>query len=102
MMLRCFAFLLSFSALAMHAQAPPSEALQLEQVILVSRHGVRSPTNTRPRLAQVAAEPWPAWPVGPGELTPHGQQAATLMGGYYRSAFADAGMGARSALWNSA
>src|SRR4051794_22339805 len=70
----------------------PVDGLQLEQVILVSRHGVRSPTNTRPPLAQVAADPWPEWLVGPGELTPHGAQAATLMGAYYRDAFAQAGL----------
>jgi len=101
MMLRRFALLCSCSlvvcfgfAQALDAQSAPAtaDALQLEQVILVSRHGVRSPTATRPPLAQIAADPWPTWNVGPGELTPHGQQVATLMGAYYRSAFADAGL----------
>ncbi|MDP9267093.1 MAG: histidine-type phosphatase [Acidobacteriota bacterium] len=86
----CFGLALSLEAQS--APAAPADNLQLEQVVLVSRHGVRSPTNTRPPLAQVAAEPWPTWPVGPGELTPHGQHAATLMGAYYRSAFAQAGL----------
>jgi len=82
------------SALALDAQSAPAsaDALQLEQVVLVSRHGVRSPTETRPPLAQIAADPWPTWTVGPGELTPHGQQVATLMGAYYRSTFAGAGL----------
>lgn len=69
-----------------------AEDLQLEQVVLVSRHGVRSPTDIRPPLAQLAADPWPKWPVGPGELTPHGAKLATIMGGYYRDAFAREGL----------
>jgi len=72
-----------------------AEELQLEQVVLVSRHGVRSPTNLRLPLEQLAAEPWPRWPVGPGELTPQGAKLATIMGGYYRAAFAQEGLLAR-------
>lgn len=72
-----------------------AEDLQLVQVVLVSRHGVRSPTDIKPPLAQLAAGPWPKWEVAPGMLTPHGAQAATLMGAYYRDAFAAEGLLAR-------
>lgn len=84
-------FLVSCFAVALQAQSATDD-LQLQQVVLVSRHGVRSPTDTRPPLAQVAADPWPSWPVGPGDLTPRGQQLATIMGGYYRGLFAQAGL----------
>lgn len=85
--LRAAGLLLAF--LTLHAAA---EELQLQQVVLVSRHGVRSPTDLKPPLAQLAADPWPKWSIGPGELTPHGARLATLMGAYYREAFADDGL----------
>ena len=69
-----------------------AEDLVLQQVVLVSRHGVRSPTDIKPPLAQLAAEPWPKWDVSAGMLTPHGSEAATLMGRYYRDAFAAEGL----------
>jgi 4-phytase / acid phosphatase len=43
----------------------------LERIILI-RHGIRSPTKAPADLAKYAAEPWPSWPVAPGQLTPHG------------------------------
>jgi len=43
----------------------------LQRVILI-RHGIRSPTKAPADLAKYAADPWPAWPVAPGLLTPHG------------------------------
>ncbi|UPG92601.1 histidine-type phosphatase [Luteibacter aegosomatissinici] len=43
----------------------------LQRIILI-RHGIRSPTKAPAELAKYAAEPWPAWPVAPGQLTPHG------------------------------
>lgn len=60
--------------------------------VVISRHGVRSPTNTRPPLASIAAEPWPSWPVPPGYLTPRGAELARLLGGYYRGYFAAQGL----------
>jgi 4-phytase/acid phosphatase len=64
----------------------------LEKVVLISRHGVRSPTETHPPLADIASRPWPGWPVAPGELTPRGEKLAALMGEYYRKLFADRGL----------
>ena len=62
------------------AAAPP----QLRYVVIVTRHGVRSPIWTPERLAPYAAEPWPDWGVAPGFLTPHGRALMVLMGTYYR------------------
>jgi 4-phytase/acid phosphatase len=80
------------AVLALFALSAAAEDLVLQQVVLVSRHGVRSPTDIKPPLAQLAADPWPNWEVGPGMLTAHGAQAATLMGSYYRAAFASEGL----------
>ena len=62
------------------AAAPP----QLRYVVIITRHGVRSPTWTSDRLNQYSAEPWPDWGVPPGYLTPHGRGLMQLMGTYYR------------------
>jgi 4-phytase/acid phosphatase len=58
--------------------------LTLEKVVLISRHGVRSPTAGDTPLSDIARQSWPAWPVPPGYLTPRGQALAALMGSYYR------------------
>jgi len=68
--------------------APPV----LQAVVVVSRHGVRSPMKLG-ELDAYAAQPWPAWPVGPGELTPHGAMLMTAFGRAYRESFAAAGLG---------
>jgi 4-phytase/acid phosphatase len=49
-----------------------SKAERLRLVVILSRHGVRSPTWTQAKLNAYSALPWPAWSVAPGELTPHG------------------------------
>jgi 4-phytase/acid phosphatase len=56
----------------------------LRYVAIITRHGVRSPTWTAERLNQYSAEPWPAWNVPPGYLTPHGRLLMQLVGNYYR------------------
>ncbi len=62
------------------AAAPP----QLKYVVIISRHGVRSPTWDTARLNQYSAEPWPDWGAPPGNLTAHGRALIVLMGDYYR------------------
>jgi 4-phytase/acid phosphatase len=59
-------------------------SLQLKYVVIVSRHGVRSPTWDPARLNQYSAQPWPDWGVAPGELTPHGRDLIKILGHYYR------------------
>ena len=63
---------------------PLAAAPRLKYVVIVSRHGVRSPTWETSRLNQYSAEPWPEWDVPPGNLTPHGRKLIELMGSYYR------------------
>ncbi len=76
------------AGLSVPAAAPP----QLRYVVIVTRHGVRSPTANAARLNQYSAQPWPEWGVSPGYLTAHGRALMTIMGAYYREWLAGAGL----------
>ena len=65
---------------------------ELRYALIVSRHGVRSPTWDTARLNGYSTEAWPDWGVGPGELTPHGRAGVKLMGDYYRAWLSKAGL----------
>jgi len=65
------------------AQEPASRET-LQYALIVTRHGVRSPTWTLERLNQYSAEPWPDFGVPPGHLTPHGRRLMTILGTFYR------------------
>lgn len=55
------------------AQAgPPDEGAELVKMVVLERHGVRSPTQSPQTLAQWSRRDWPDWPVGRGRLTPRG------------------------------
>jgi 4-phytase/acid phosphatase len=90
--LRFCAFLVLFCAAGvMAASAGPAAAPDLRLVVIVSRHGVRSPTDPN-ELATFAARPWPTWEVAPGYLTPHGATLMTYFGASYRAFYAAAGL----------
>jgi len=74
---------------ALAAGTPKAE---LKYAIILSRHGVRSPTWDSARLNEYSSQPWPDWGVAPGELTPHGRAAVKLMGAYDRAWLARAGL----------
>jgi len=63
----------------------------VEKAIIVSRHGVRPPTNQR-ALNPLSTKSWPTWPVPDGDLTPHGAEAARLMGRHYRASLSMSGL----------
>jgi 4-phytase/acid phosphatase len=75
------------------AQEPaPSPASDLTFVLILSRHGVRSPLLRNEEMARFAADPWPQWEVPAGILTPHGRKVMELMGAYYRAYYASQGL----------
>jgi 4-phytase / acid phosphatase len=69
-------------AVAMPAAAQGEDVLQ--KLVIVSRHGVRTPLPASAELANWAREPWPQWNQPAGALTPRGAQLASLMGRWYR------------------
>ena len=75
------------AALAEQAAAPGG---RLVKVVILSRHGVRSPIPSQAELATWTASPWPTWQCDakvcePGQFTPRGRMLAEQMGTYYRS-----------------
>ncbi len=65
---------------------------QLKMVVILSRHGVRSPTWTQARLDSYSALPWPKWAVAPGDLTSRGHELVRLFARYDRTALAQKGL----------
>jgi 4-phytase / acid phosphatase len=86
---RLFAFLavavLLCGARPASAETPQSSGLRM--VIVLSRHGVRSPTHPA-ELQAYARQPWPAWTGHPGDLTNRGALLMRQYGAYYRRAYA--------------
>jgi 4-phytase/acid phosphatase len=77
---------------ALLVAAPAAAQPVLDRVVLVERHGVRSPTQDKAALDALSAAPWPVWSVKPGELTAHGAEGVRLMGAALRKVFADQGL----------
>ena len=61
---------------------PGDEVLQ--KVVVVSRHGVRTPTAPAAELANWAGQPWPERSQPLAALTPRGAVLAKIMGRWYR------------------
>ncbi len=59
---------------------------------MLMRHSVRPPTKDHPTPKGTTAQPWPAWSTPIGELTPHGEEGARLMGIYNRQLLATRGL----------
>lgn len=64
----------------------------LQQVVVLSRHGVRSPLQQSRLLNEITPDCWPKWPVKPGYLTPRGELLMTLMGKFYGDYFRKKGL----------
>lgn len=56
------------------ALAVAADQAQLEKVVVLSRHGLRSPTQDRHELESWALRPWPPWSVPRGDLTARGAE----------------------------
>ncbi len=72
----------------MTAQTLPGagDGTSLKQNIIFGRHSIRSSTVDPATLASFSANPYPPFSGVPtGYLTPHGQQAARLLGAYFHA-----------------
>jgi 4-phytase/acid phosphatase len=81
------------------AQSPSTASMKtdtagdhLRLVVVLSRHGVRSPTWTLDRLNTYSSQPWPAWSVEPGILTARGADLLKHFGSYDRASYAGLGL----------
>ena len=83
--LLCLAFV--FAATSFAAAAPV-----LERVVMVSRHGVRSPIKTVDALNALTKRGWAAWPVAAGEMTDHGAKDLAIMADDLRATYAAKGV----------
>ncbi|KQM19236.1 hypothetical protein ASE73_17830 [Sphingomonas sp. Leaf24] len=64
--------------------SPAAARDQLDRVVVLMRHGVRAPiVGEAPADTKVDGE-WPAWPVAPEFLTPHGAAAIAQLARYDR------------------
>ncbi len=69
-----------------------TQQADLHLVIMLSRHGVRSPLGTPGMYDKYAVAPWPKWEVAPGILTPHGYELMKIFGAWDRIKFAGQGL----------
>jgi 4-phytase/acid phosphatase len=77
------------------AQTPPSTsegADEVKLVVILTRHGVRTPILHNEVLDRYSAQPWPTWEVPPSNLTPHGKRQMVMLGAYYRRIYTAAGV----------
>jgi 4-phytase / acid phosphatase len=65
---------------------------QLRMVVILSRHGVRSPTWAQERLDRYSALPWPKWGVPPADLTQRGYQLIQQFASFDRTSLVEAGL----------
>ena len=80
------------AAFALAAGSAEAATLHLVRVVVVTRHGVRPPTQKNDELAKYSDQAWPNWPVDAGELTPHGGETVKLMGVTVREAYRAEGL----------
>jgi 4-phytase / acid phosphatase len=92
-------FLLSFyclfflaAQLAARSAAAQSPGADLQMVVALSRHGVRSPLTKQADLDNYSAAPWPQWNIAPGIQTGHGDQLIKILGGWDRSHWSAEGL----------
>ena len=84
------AMLLLFAAGPILAAEPANE--QLERVVILTRHGVRSAMSTPEELGRYTPLPWPHFSAPPANLTARGATLLTMLGGWYRERYRAEGL----------
>lgn len=95
-LLNLLIFLLLPSAGVAAPDNAPARKPKLIFAVILTRHGVRSPITSVEALNAFSSQPWPAWDVPPGDLTPRGRKLMELFGSYYRSYFSSSGLLSRA------
>ena len=71
--------------LAVPATAEQEAKYKLEQVVVLSRHNIRSPlSGSGSLLGDITPHQWFEWTSNPSELSLRGAMLETLMGQYFR------------------
>jgi 4-phytase/acid phosphatase len=88
------AALLASAASTIYSQTIPAKAddTVLKQIIIFSRHGIRSAALPNSTLSFFATRPYPNFTVPTGYLTPNGYSAEVLMGSYFRTYLTQQGL----------
>ncbi|MFT8522077.1 Ca2+-dependent phosphoinositide-specific phospholipase C [Gluconobacter oxydans] len=73
-------------------ETPAKGDFHLERMIMVMRHGIRSPLAGQVPAGVGIAGGWPQWSGAPGDLTPHGALGMTALGTFDRVWMAEAGL----------
>lgn len=61
------------------AESWPQDYGKLQKIVVLSRHGVRAPTQNHRILNSWSQKEWPKWPVKHGDLTTRGAELVTAM-----------------------
>jgi 4-phytase/acid phosphatase len=78
-----------FLAIALWPDAPASD---VKLVIVLTRHGVRTPLSSFGVLGNYSTQAWPQWDVPSDYLTGPGRRMMIQMGDYYRERYLRAGL----------
>ena len=81
------------SAYAEDSSVPAEDSsYTLDKLVVLSRHGIRSPTAGDSLLEEITPHTWFDWTSGPGELSLRGARQETFMGQYFRLWLEDEGL----------
>ncbi|ESQ92872.1 histidine-type phosphatase [Asticcacaulis benevestitus] len=78
-------FALTFSGACLLAIQASAQPTKVERVVMLMRHGVRSPITGEAPLDTQTGAPWPVWSVPPETITPHGAEALKALGNVDRA-----------------
>ena len=87
-----FSGLLAWAPASLPAPQKASGGAELQFVVVLTRHGVRSPTGDASQYGAWSRAAWPQWNVPPGNLTRHGYELMRIFGAWDRTQLAQEGL----------